>query len=372
MNKKRHVCHLVYSFDVGGLERIIANCINNLDEEKFIHTIISLTNITDFIEQTNFPISHYSLNKKEGNDISIYCRLYQLFLQLKPDVLHTYNLGTIEYQWIAMLAKIPLRIHAEHGRDSYDPNGAVKKYQLLRKICSYAIHRIVPVSQDLYEWLVCEVGIPRKKVYLVVNGIDTRYFNSEGITSHELKNLNGKFIFGHVARLHSIKNQMLILKSFLIACQNSNEFSNHCVLVVIGDGPDRGNLERFVSENPVLKERVFFTGSKTNVRDFYCHFDVFLMSSLAEGIPMTLLESMSMSIPHLVTSVGGIKEVIQENKTGLSVHSDDICNYSRGLLKLFIEKERTKIMAVEARNRIIEKFNQDIMITEYSNIYLGN
>ncbi|WP_165314160.1 glycosyltransferase [Vibrio ziniensis] len=373
MNKsKRHVCHLVHSFDIGGLERIIVNCINNLDNEKFHHTIISLTHITDFINEINFPITHYSLNKKEGNDISVYFKLYRLLNELKPDVFHTYNLGTVEYHWVAMFARVPLRIHAEHGRDSYDPNGASKKYQLIRKICSYAIHRVVAVSQDLSDWLVCEVGIPSKKLHLIVNGIDTNYFNPEGVVSQELNELDGKFIFGHVARLHSIKNQTLMLKSFLMACKNSSEFSDQCILVIVGDGPDRKCLENFVSENPVLKERVLFTGSKTNVRDFYCRFDAFLMSSIAEGIPMTLLESMSMSIPHLVTLVGGIKEVIKEEETGLSVHSDDVCNYSRGLLDLFVKKERTKIMSVKARNRIIEKFNQDIMIEAYSDIYLGN
>lgn len=124
MNEKRiHICHLVYGFNVGGLERIIVNCINNLDPCKFQHTIVSLTTIGDFIHEIDHPVEHYALNKKSGNDASVYFTLYKLFRKIKPDVLHSYNLATIEYQWLALLAGIPRRIHAEHGRDSYDPNG---------------------------------------------------------------------------------------------------------------------------------------------------------------------------------------------------------------------------------------------------------
>lgn len=367
---KKHICHLVYSFDVGGLERIIVNCINNLDHDKFDHTIISLTHIGAFISEIDVPVKHFSINKKHGNDLSVYYRLYKLLTKINPDVLHTYNLGTIEYQWVAMFARVPLRVHAEHGRDSYDPNGAVKKYQLLRKLCSYSIHKIVAVSQDLTSWLSKDVGISKKKLRLIVNGIDTHYFQPGLVEIDELKSFSDKFVFGHVARLHEIKNQTLMLESFLIACQSSERFNNDCVLVVVGDGPDRKKLKQFVDDAPILKDKVLFVGSRTNVRDYYYRFDAFLMSSVAEGIPMTLLESMSMAVPHLVTSVGGITEVIREKETGISVPSDNTSAYVKGLVELYENNEQRLTMSNNARKQIVEHFSQKIMMAAYQDIYL--
>ncbi len=373
MNEKKiHVCHLVHSFDVGGLERIVANCINNLDDKKFQHIIISLTYVGEFISEIAVPIEHYSLHKKEGNDISVYARLYRLLKKLKPDVLHTYNLGTIEYQWVALFAGIPLRVHAEHGRDSYDPNGSVKKYQWIRRISSLAIHRIIAVSEDLKLWLSNEVKIPERKLELIVNGIDTNYYNSDScLCSIERDFIQNKFVFGHVARLHSIKNQMLLLEAFKLACEQNLSFKENSVLVIVGEGPDRDKLEKFVAEHSELGKRVLFTGSKSNVRDYYRCFNIFTMASVAEGIPMTLLESMSMSVPHLVTRVGGINEVISEGETGFSVQSNDLSGYVQAMIKIYIGKEIRDQMSVKARERIVEKFSQDTMISMYQDIYLG-
>ncbi|WP_413284604.1 glycosyltransferase [Vibrio sp. MA40-2] len=370
-NDKIHVCHLVYCFDVGGLERVVLNCINNLPSDKFRHTIISLTNVGAFITELPQSVEYHSLNKKSGNDPSIYFKLYRLLNQIKPDVLHSYNLATIEYQWVALLARVKLRVHAEHGRDTYDPNGSVKKYQFIRRFCSHAIHRIISVSGDLDDWLSTDVKIPKNKLRLIKNGIDTHYFDRSCVEVEQRENpFKDKFVIGHVARLHGIKNQMLLLKSYELACRQSADFNRDSVLVIVGDGPDREMLENYVSNSNVITENVHFEGARNNVHDYYKLFDVFAMSSIAEGIPMTLLESMSMSIPHLVTLVGGIGEVVIQGKTGLAVESNDDSGFCLGLIELYSNTELRDKMAVDARKRIVSEFNQQIMMDQYTSIYL--
>ncbi|MZI95547.1 glycosyltransferase [Vibrio sp. CAIM 722] len=366
---KIRVCHLVYSFDVGGLERIIVNCINNLKSDNFSHIIISLTTIGDFYSEIHSPVESFALNKKAGNDISLYFRLYKLLKKSHPDVMHTYNLGTIEYQWVAWLAGVPLRVHAEHGRDSYDPDGTVKKYRWLRRITSSVIHHMVTVSADLKQWLINDVHIPSRKVSLIINGVDTEFYHNALTNGHTLDFCQGKCVFGHVARLHHIKNQHFLIQAFADACKQHNDFYNECVLVIVGDGPDRSRLENFVLQQPLLNERVFFVGSQTQVINYYQNFDVFLMSSLAEGVPMTLIESMSMSIPHLVTRVGGIKEVIIDNETGLSVESDDLQGFVDNMYRLFWEPTLRSDMGSKARKRIEAHFSQHSMIEAYEKIY---
>lgn len=367
--KKIHVCHLVYSFDIGGLERVISDCIKALDSKKYKHSIIALTEVGAFANEVNTMVKFYSLGKKNGHDFLIHLRLYKLVKEIKPDVLHSYNLSTIEYQWLAPIAGVPLRVHAEHGRDSYDIHGSVKKYQILRRLMSPFINHFVSVSQELHNWLLNDVRLPDRKLKLIRNGIDTDYYNPDIANKISDDGYNGKFIFGHISRLHPIKNQQFLIDNFRQACLACNEFKENCLLVIVGDGPDKEKLEMRVSRSEILRERVIFTGPRTNVKDYYSGFNVFLMSSIAEGIPMTLLESMSMGIPHLVTSVGGIKEVVEKGQTGLSLDDDEKHTYHHRMLELFNSRENLSVMSDKARMRIVTSYSQGQMVESYNRLY---
>ncbi|WP_375750133.1 glycosyltransferase [Vibrio sp. HN007] len=370
MKRKRiHICHLVYSFNTGGLERVIANMINKLDGERFEHTIISLTDVGSFINEIDGDVNYIPMHKRQGNDFSLYLKLYKLFIQLKPDVLHSYNLATIEYQFIGLLARIPKRVHAEHGRDSYDPKGDVRKYQLIRRVCAYAIHNIVTVSSELEQWLLNTVKIPPQKTSLIGNGVDTVFYNRSHVQASAENYYDDKFVFGHVARLHPIKNQQFILEAFEKACSYSEPFKQNCALVFVGDGPDCNKLKKYVADSKLLKKKVVFEGNRSNVRDYYFNFDVFVMASINEGVPMTLLEAMSMEVPHLIIPVGGINDVTIANKTGLIVSSHDTTQYSEKLIEAFEDKQTLRIMAKCARSLVVNKFSENNCIQSYTELY---
>ncbi|MGR5069425.1 MULTISPECIES: glycosyltransferase [Vibrio] len=364
-----HVCHLVYSFDIGGLERVIADCIKTLDQEQYRHSIIALTEVGAFANEVEEHANFYSLHKTKGHDFSIHLKLFNLIKKIRPDILHSYNLSTIEYQWLACIASVPLRIHAEHGRDSYDIHGSIKKYQILRRLMSPFINHFVSVSLDLHNWMLNDVRLPVKKLNLIRNGIDTKYYNPSFASKTNKGIYKDKFVFGHVSRLHPIKNQCFLIEQFYQACSESNSFKDNCLLVIVGSGPDKDKLEKQALQNESLKGKVIFTGSKTNVRDYYGMFDVFVMSSIAEGIPMTLLESMAMGLPHLVTSVGGIKEVILNEQTGLSLENNEKHTYYLKMIDLFNDRERLHAMSNKARQRIVSDYSQDKMVDAYNIIY---
>ncbi|MGF1765201.1 glycosyltransferase [Aliivibrio kagoshimensis] len=356
--KQLHICHIVYSFHVGGLEKIITNAINSLGKD-FTHSIISLTDIGSIVDDVKPNISVYQLKKSAGNDFRIYPKLYKLLKDLSPDVVQSYNLATFEYQWIAKLLSIPVRLHAEHGRDSYDPYGEVKKYQWIRKICSFAVTDIVAVSADLYTWLISSVGINPKKMTLIRNGVDTTHFLKSSQTSD--------FIVGHVARLHSIKNQAMLINAFSKAQALNEDFNKKAKLQIIGDGPEMENLQSLCASSS--RANIHFEGQKSDVLKYYQHFSVFALSSIAEGIPMTLLEAMSVGIPHVVTNVGGIGEVIIEGETGFSCQPDDIDAFAEHMVTLFLDKELRERMSYNARNRIEQNFSEKRMLSQYSSLY---
>lgn len=360
-----HIIHIVHGFHIGGLEKLIVNCINQMGDE-YQHTIISLTTVGDIVEQLEPDVSTIALNKPPGNSFGLYFSLYKQLHQLKPDVVQTYNLATIEYQCVAALARVPIRIHAEHGRDSYDPYGAVKKYRYLRKISAAWIHHVVAVSDDLYQWLAEDVGIHHDKLKLIRNGINTHYFHPL-----DKSNTSTVFTFGHVARLQSVKNQQMLITAYQDACTRSPSFSTNTQLVLVGDGDQRPILEQLAAQSNTSSQ-IHFAGSQANMRQQYALFDTFVLSSIAEGIPLTLLESMSMAIPHIVTKVGGIGEVIIEGCTGVGIPSQNHEALADAFLDFYQQRNQLPAMGQAARLQIEQNFSERTMVGEYKNLYESN
>jgi sugar transferase (PEP-CTERM/EpsH1 system associated) len=356
------ICHLVYSFGIGGLEKLILEMVRD-SQQHFEHHIIALTRAEpSMIEMLPANVHLYQLNKPEGHSFSIYPALYRQLKAIQPDTLHSYNLATVEYQWLAALLRIPRRIHAEHGRDSYDPDGSNNKYQLLRKLCSPVVHKFVAVSNDLGKWLNDEVGLASTKIQVVHNGIDTQHF------CVDKKQRSPKFTLGHVARMQSIKNQTMLLDAYSRACQDNSEFSQNSRLLLVGDGPELSSLKQHQQRLPPLGE-VIFAGAQMDVKPYYQSFDLFILSSIAEGIPVTLLEAMSMKIAPIVTNVGGIKEVINHQFNGVLVESNDTQQLSNEILALYDDPLSRARIAKHAREHVEQSYSKQQMLSQYYRLY---
>ncbi|WP_169726096.1 glycosyltransferase [Aestuariibacter salexigens] len=353
--------HVVFRLDIGGLEKVVVNCINRMPDEDYSHTVVSLTTASsDFSSLLNKPVNIVELNKREGNDWRLYSKFFTLLRNVKPDVLHTYNLATFELQFFSWLCAVPVRIHAEHGRDIFDPQGSNKKYKILRRILSRFIHRIVAVSKDLHDWLIKDVDLPVDKVKLIHNGIDVDFFSP---TDKNEK----KFTFGHVGRLAKIKNQKLMIEAFARACRQSDAFRAGANLIIVGEGECRKELEEVINSEG-MSNNVSLAGASLDVRAFYNSFDVFVMSSLAEGIPMTLLEAMSSGVVPVVTEVGGIPEVVNE-QCGFLYESEDKEALAGIMLKVFENRKVVIDKSKCARARIMDSFSEQAMVKEYISLY---
>ncbi|MCJ8321265.1 MAG: TIGR03088 family PEP-CTERM/XrtA system glycosyltransferase [Colwellia sp.] len=353
------VVHLIYCLDIGGLERVMLNCINQMQEKKLKHVIISLTNANNFAQSINNQIEVFCLDKKAGADLAIHFKLYKLLKKLKPKIIHSYNLPCIEYHPIAWLAGIKGHIHAEHGRDIADPQGLNKKHNFLRKIMAIFIQRYVCVSDDLYQWLIQYVGISAKKTVLIQNGINTEKFNLPKVSSNQVR-------FTIVARITPVKDHLNLLKAFVLIKENLN---NHKMptLMIVGDGEQRHQLEMFCLENGL--STVKFLGARDDVEDILARTDVFVLSSIAEGIPMTILEAMSASTPIVSTAVGGIPEVITNGVEGYLVEKQNPQALAQALKHYINDPKLIIEHGNYARDRVLHDFNEKNMVEAYFQQY---
>lgn len=118
------VMHVVYRFDTGGLENGIVNLINHMPPQAYRHMVVALTEVTDFSRRLRVPdVQCVALHKPPGHGAKVYPAFWRLLRQHRPAVVHTRNLAALEMQAVAWAARVPARIHGEHGRDVDDLDG---------------------------------------------------------------------------------------------------------------------------------------------------------------------------------------------------------------------------------------------------------
>lgn len=366
----RKIVHIVYSLDIGGLERVLINCINGMPE--FEHSVFVLTSASPrFSELLPKRVELTAFGKRQGQSWSIFKDIYKALKSSQPDIVHTYNTATLEYQTCAFFAGVKKRIHAEHGRDIFDPTGENKKYQWLRRLMSPFVHNFVSVSEDLHLWLRNTVKIRANKTKLIYNGINTKLFTPVYEANKPLLHpkQENKLVFGCVARLAPIKDHKMLIEAFAIACRENEDFKSKCQLTIVGDGEMQQHLEQSI-ERLNSGDNIWLAGPRLDMPDVYRSFDWLVLSSLAEGVPMTVLEAKASGIPTLATKVGGLPEIITPNQDGLLVDSHDPNVFADQLIQVYLmTAKQQEILRKNCRNTAIENFSENKMFEKYTQIY---
>ncbi|MCK9605998.1 MAG: TIGR03088 family PEP-CTERM/XrtA system glycosyltransferase [Methylomonas sp.] len=367
------IVHIIYRLGVGGLENGLVNLINRMPTDSYRHAIICLTDSTDFSQRIQRPdVAIYEIHKKPGQDVESFVKVYKLLKQLKPTLVHTRNLAAIEYQLCAFFAGVPFRVQGEHGWDVFDPEGNNVKYRWLRFLMGLIIHRFIPLSQQLHDYLQKKVGIPAKKIARICNGVDTDLFYPREGRRQMPENcplqLDNKFLVGTVGRMHGVKDQLTLVKAYILACQESAIFAEKARLAIIGDGPLR-ELAVNLLEKHGLEANAWLPGECHNIAQILRGFDVFVLPSKAEGISNTILEAMATGLPVIATSVGGNPELVINEKTGLLVEKENVSAMATALQLLITDDSKRQQFSAAALQRARQEFSLDSMVARYQAVY---
>jgi len=364
------VVHLIYRLDFGGLETLLVDCINHMPPERYRHAVVCLTGYTEFAQKITRPgVALYSLDKAPGLGLGIHVKLFKLLRQLRPAVLHTYNFACAEYAVPALAAGVPVRIHAEHGRDAGDPQGLNRKHNFLRRALVPFIDRYVPVSHDLHRWLTNVVGIPAAKSELIMNGVDTvRFAPHLPMAATPWTNAEDIFTIGTVGRLQDVKDQASLIEAFALLCAQQPERRTRLRLAVVGDGPLREKLAQKAIDAGVA-DLVWFPGARNDIPELMRAFDVFALSSIAEGTPVTLLEAMACGLPVVASAVGGIPEVVQEGVNGALVPASNPQALAAALARYVDDHALVAAHGASARLNIERHYSVAAMVGAYTALY---
>jgi len=355
------VAHIVFRFDYGGLENGVVNIVNGMADSPFDHVVIALSEATEFADRLRDGISVHALKKRPGKDYGAYVRLYRLLRRLRPDIVHTRNIGTMDCAFVAFLARVPVRIHGEHGWDVNDPDGTNPKYRFLRRVLHRFVHRIVTVSADLERWLIDTIGISSNKVQHICNGVDTERFRpgASGEASQ-----GGDVIVGSVTRFSEIKDPLNLVEAFVELQQNGG-----CArLVMIGDGElHESALQRL--RNAGIESLAWLPGSRDDIPELLRSMDVFVLGSLREGISNTILEAMASGLPIVASDTGGNGELVEDGVNGSLVPPGNCNELARAIRDYVDDAERRLRHGKASRERVLSRFSIRAMVENYRNLY---
>lgn len=369
MSRRIHVAHVVFRFDTGGLENGIVNLVNHLPAEGFRHTVIALTEATEFRERIRRDDTEvYALRKRPGKDPHCYLRLFRLLRALRPDVVHTRNLGTLDMQLSACLARVPVRLHGEHGWDVHDPDGTTPRFRRRRRLVAPLIHRFTAVSRDLEAWLISRVGIPPAKVVRICNGVDIDRFQT--VFSRRGGRPANVVTVGTVTRFEPIKDPMNLAQAFVLARKllARSRSDVELRLLMVGDGPLRGEVRQYL-EDAGVADQARLPGASDAVADWLAQMDIYALGSRREGISNTILEAMASGLPVIASATGGNLELVVSSQTGALVPPENPQVLAEALVSYASDGALRDAHGAAGAQRVRDEYSLGVMIERYQSLY---
>jgi sugar transferase (PEP-CTERM/EpsH1 system associated) len=367
------VVHVIYALGTGGLENGLVNLINRSPRDRYRHAIVCLTTSGDFAARLMVPnVPIVSLHKRPGHDLGVYWRMWRSLRRLRPAIMHTRNLAALEMHLVGLFVPGLRHVHGEHGRDIYDLDGSNPRYRRLRRWIAPVVDRFITVSRDLHSWLTGSVGIAGAKVRHIYNGVDHAVFSPRGEERPRVFPVGyidePACVVGNVGRLAEVKDQATLLRAAQTLVQARPALRARLRVVLVGDGPLAGELER-LANGLGLQDLVWFAGDRSDVPALLQAMDVFVLPSLAEGISNTVLEAMAAGLPVVATRTGGNPELVEDGLTGRLFPVGDHRALAEILIGMIDEPVAARAMGLAGRARVLERFDWQRTVDEYLAVY---
>lgn len=360
----RSIVHVVRSLEVGGLENGVVNVVSALDGEVD-QVVVCMTRAGALASRLPAAARVVELGVATRDRLAM-LRLARLFRRLRPGIVHSRNWPTIEAIPAARMARVPVVIHGEHGREAADPEGRDARRNRVRRLLAPLVDRFVAVSADLEGWLARDVRIPARKLVTVRNGVDTTRFSDDmrEVGRRTLGVAADASVVGTVGRLDPVKDHASLLCAF---ARLGGRYPD-ALLVVVGDGPCRAELEA-IARQAGMSARVRFLGERSDVPALLAGMDVFVLPSIAEGISNTILEALASGLPVVATRVGGNPELVVDGVTGSLVPPRDAAALAAAVAEYLDDGPLRRAHGKAARARAVECFSLDRMVNGYRRLY---
>jgi glycosyltransferase involved in cell wall biosynthesis len=347
----------------GGAERLVLDLANEQAEMGSDITICCFRSISNvnLIEKSE-KVKLYSFLKKKGFDLFLPFSLYRFFLKEKPDVVNCHLPAVFLYVYLSLiLCKKTKFFYTIHN----DPIQEEPRL-IIRKLRRFLIKRkiLIPIAisniiKEKFEFLynisnIEFVSNGRKKIFKTID------FEKVSEEIRGYKKNNDTLVFIAVGRISKEKNHQLLIRVFA----ELERKKENVILLIIGNDYGWGLLEECLK---IKSDNTFFLGSKQNVSDYLFCSDVFCLSSIYEGLPISILEAISIGLPIISTNVGGIPDIVKDSENGFLVNSLEQSDYLATVEK-YLQLNKDEIQYISINNKLL--FEKEFNIVNTAKSYL--
>jgi glycosyltransferase involved in cell wall biosynthesis len=358
------VLFAIDELDIGGTEQQIVELVRGIDRAAFAPQVVCFRSGAKAkeIASLGIPVRHEAKWLKA--DPGLVMRLAAFMKRERFDLVQTYLWGANTWgRLAARLAGVRCVVASERNVDIWEE--AYKR--LLGRWLARSTDRIVANSEAVRRYLLERGGLSPEKVLTIYNGVNLDRFKKAcdpEVRRRELGIPEDAILAGCVARLEPAKDHATLLQA--LALLGRRRANLH--LVVIGDGSQRADLGRLANELG-LRDRVHFTGFRTDSAEWLQSLDLSVLSSVKEGLSNTVIESMAAGRAVVATDVGGNAEVIREGETGFLVPARQPAALAEAIAAATESAEMLRRLGHAGRERVESLFSVRAMVRRTEQLY---
>jgi glycosyltransferase involved in cell wall biosynthesis len=366
MLSKIRILHCIETISSGGVERVRLTFAQGLDYSRYELKIVCTQakgNIQEELEAMGIEIIQVGQFKSpfEGRK---YMKVLEVIQRFRPHIIH----GAV-FEGMSMAAvagtwgRVPIRILEETS----EPITRSRKSLFLQRLLLFVSDGIIGISPTVVQFLKEKAHFPARKIYLINNGVNVPSIvpkEESNILKSQLRIRDTDIVIGSVGRMYDqVKRFSDIIEALKILDLPQVK------LLLVGDGPDWGSMKLLVHKLG-LEERVIFLGQQANPHPYFAIMNIFCIASAQEGFGLVAVEAMMHSLPVIATQVGGLKDIVQDGRTGYLVPSFSPVTIAEKI-RVLIENPRLKQqMGGEGRIRALNNYSADRYGREVERLYL--
>ncbi len=380
------VLHVLNTLQTGGAEYLVLNIAKVYDRSRFELLVASMEGdgeIGEALRKEGVPT--FFLERRKGLDPMLIARLVALLRRERIAVVHSHNVAPWLYAGPAARIAGAAVCHTEHS-NLFAGQKALKKAE---RALAWLTRAVICDGEDVRRQLLTEQRLSPRNVVTIYNGVDTALYGQTRSAEARaaLRRTAGvpqdAVVIGTVARLEPVKDQATLIRAFTQVAAASPKAR----LVLVGDGSQRAALTAQAAAAG-LADRIVFLGRRADVADLLPLFDVFVLSSTSEGLPLTILEAMAAGLPVASTAVGAIPEAIvdpawvaagkglpapaPEAPTGRLVPPADPAALAAALTALVADPELAKSLGEAGQRRARAHFDLKVMTRRYEDLWAAH
>ncbi len=364
----KRVLYIFATLPIGGAEEHLKTMVMNIESYGFKPTVCTIGEkglIGEEIESLGVEVITLGRMKGKGFDPRIIKELMALIREKEIDIVHTHLYHANMYGRAAALAtRVPVVATEHNVYKSYK-----RKRSVINRLLAKKTDAMIAVSRAVKDEICKRDSIDSAKVEVIYNGIEVERFKvPDAQEKRSAKTALGIEpdirLAGTISRLSKQKGHTYLLRAFVELTSLFPDLR----LLIVGSGPLEAELKSEAKEFG-LSESVIFLGARRDVPEILKALDIFVMPSLWEGFPVSLLEAFATALPVVVSPVGGVADAVEDSVSGLFVEPEDVEGLVVQTSKLLNDNEMASRLGKEARKIVEKRFSVSTMLASMTNLY---